>query len=80
MVNFWGSWCPPCVEEMPALQAVHHELGNQVRFVGIDLRISGTPTTSFISHGELLDFHEGRVTKAQLLTYVRQIFGVSPQR
>ena len=29
VVNFWGSWCPPCVEEMPALQEVHHELGEQ---------------------------------------------------
>jgi thiol-disulfide isomerase/thioredoxin len=33
VVNFWGSWCPPCVEEMPALQEVHHLLGGQVRFV-----------------------------------------------
>ena len=109
VVNFWGSWCPPCVEEMPALQAVHHELGNKVRFVGIDeedthgaalsflhqvgvtypsgfdangavataFRIEGTPTTYFISHGRMLDFHTGRLTKQQLLTYLQQIFGVS---
>jgi hypothetical protein len=25
----------------------------------------------------MLDFHTGRVTKSQLLTYVREIFGVS---
>jgi cytochrome c biogenesis protein CcmG/thiol:disulfide interchange protein DsbE len=109
VVNFWGSWCPPCTEEMPALQAVHHQLGKQVRFVGIDeqdtrpaalgflhrvgvtygsgfdgngavataFRIGGTPTTYFISHGKMLDFHEGRLTETQLLTYIRQIFGVT---
>ncbi len=109
VVNFWGSWCPPCVQEMPALQAVHHELGNKVRFVGIDeedtrgaalhflhhvgvtypsgfdgdgavaaaFNLEGTPTTYFVAHGKMLDFHTGRMTKQQLLTYLEQIFGVS---
>jgi hypothetical protein len=39
--------------------------------------IDGTPTTYFISHGKMLDFHQGRMTKGELLTYIRQIFGVS---
>lgn len=36
VVNFWAQWCGPCKEEMPALQAVHEQLGDRVRFVGID--------------------------------------------
>ena len=28
-VNFWGTYCPPCVEEMPALQATYDALANQ---------------------------------------------------
>jgi peroxiredoxin len=25
LLNFWTTWCPPCREEMPALQAVYDE-------------------------------------------------------
>ncbi|HXH56646.1 TlpA disulfide reductase family protein [Iamia sp.] len=38
VVNFWGSWCAPCVEEMPDLQAVHTSLGDQVTFIGVNIR------------------------------------------
>jgi cytochrome c biogenesis protein CcmG/thiol:disulfide interchange protein DsbE len=35
VVNFWASSCGPCVREMPALEAAHQELGDEVAFVGI---------------------------------------------
>ncbi len=38
VVNFWGSWCGPCVEEMPDLQRVHTSLGDDVAFVGVNIR------------------------------------------
>lgn len=38
VVNFWGSWCGPCVEEMPDLQRVHASLGDDVAFVGVNVR------------------------------------------
>jgi peroxiredoxin len=25
VLNFWATWCPPCVQEMPALVELHHE-------------------------------------------------------
>ncbi|MBN8549054.1 MAG: TlpA family protein disulfide reductase [Deltaproteobacteria bacterium] len=39
LLNFWASWCGPCVSEMPALQRLHDQFKDQgfsVVAVGID--------------------------------------------
>lgn len=39
VVNVWGSWCPPCIEETPALQKAWEKVqaeGRPVDFVGLD--------------------------------------------
>jgi thiol-disulfide isomerase/thioredoxin len=38
VINFWASWCPPCVAEMPDFQRVHRRLGDRVAFLGINQR------------------------------------------
>ena len=38
VINFWASWCPPCVMEMPVLDAYHRAQGaDGVQVIGIAL-------------------------------------------
>jgi cytochrome c biogenesis protein CcmG, thiol:disulfide interchange protein DsbE len=48
VVNFWGSWCSPCRDEMPRLVAAHREFGDRVQFVGVDVLDSREGAQAFI--------------------------------
>lgn len=36
-VNFWASWCPPCKEEMPSIEALHRGLLNNDAFMMVTI-------------------------------------------
>jgi cytochrome c biogenesis protein CcmG, thiol:disulfide interchange protein DsbE len=40
VINFFAEWCPPCVAEMPAFEAVHQERQDEVAFLGISTQES----------------------------------------
>ena len=33
----WGSWCPPCRREAPALREAAETYGDRVQFLGLDI-------------------------------------------
>ncbi|MBL8519791.1 MAG: TlpA family protein disulfide reductase [Betaproteobacteria bacterium] len=37
VVNFWATWCAPCVKEIPDIAAFAREAGGKVRVIGIAL-------------------------------------------
>jgi len=45
LIDFWASWCPPCVIEIPHLIALEKEFGARgLRIVGISMDDSAAPT------------------------------------
>ncbi len=46
VLNFWATWCPPCIDEMPSLQRLHRALADRgvaVVAVSVDERLSDVP-------------------------------------
>jgi len=37
VLNIWASWCPPCIKEMPSLQALHEASGDDFRVISISV-------------------------------------------
>lgn len=50
VLNFWGSWCPPCRAEAPSLSQLDRQFSpSGVRFLGIDIRDSLATAKAFMS-------------------------------
>ncbi len=53
LVNFWATWCAPCVVELPSLKRFAQHYDGKIRVIGVSLDTSKT-------HAEILDFLKKR--------------------
>ncbi len=47
-LNFWATWCPPCVAEMPDIHDLYENQGVNVRFIMISLDQEKEKAKNFI--------------------------------
>lgn len=51
VVNFWASWCGPCVRKFPSTQTLSEEFGDEVVFIGVNIGEDLNVVQSFIEDG-----------------------------
>jgi thiol-disulfide isomerase/thioredoxin len=37
LLNVWGTWCAPCLDELPLLRRFHDQYGDRVQVVGLNV-------------------------------------------
>ncbi len=47
-LNFWATWCGPCIVEMPDMQRLQNTMADSIQIVGIDLRESRSTVLRFV--------------------------------
>lgn len=81
LVDFWGSWCPPCKMVEPVIEEIARELFGKLKVgkVNVDqnpriaarFNISGVPTFMLLHKGEILRYAIGAHSKQQLLNMIK---------
>lgn len=69
MVDFWASWCGPCMAAAPEFEALAEKYAGKAQFVKVSFddagelakqyNISGIPTFLFFKDGEVIERSEG---------------------
>ncbi|WP_420239955.1 TlpA family protein disulfide reductase [Telmatobacter bradus] len=67
LLNFWATWCGPCVEEMPSLLQLHHQLPG-VAIVAVSVDEDADAYKSFLSrrHVDLITVRDPQEKAAGL--------------
>jgi len=54
VLNFWATWCPPCVDEMPALNRLHAKMNaDGVMVLGISIDENADAYSRFLSEYQI---------------------------
>ena len=53
ILNFWSTWCVPCIKEMPEFQKAHESLNPKVKIIGINLGESKEKIGEFVQNNRL---------------------------
>lgn len=56
LVNYWATWCPPCLEEIPDLIALHENKANNLVVIGVALDFRNAKQVTDFADGLLMSY------------------------
>ncbi|MDQ1314903.1 MAG: hypothetical protein QG662_1012 [Pseudomonadota bacterium] len=56
LVNYWATWCPPCLEEIPDLIALHENKKNNLVVIGIAMDYRNAKQVTDFAEGLLVTY------------------------
>jgi len=68
VLNFWASWCEPCIEETPSLIQMQKLMGAKVVVLGVDIRDTDNGYHQFLTkyHVDFLTVRDAKDKSADL--------------
>ena len=54
IINFWGTWCPPCKEEMPLLQKMYEKYSPGLVVLGVNVQDSPEQVRQFVNESQII--------------------------
>jgi peroxiredoxin len=56
LVNYWATWCPPCLEELPELEVFHSGAQGRAVVLGVNMETIGEPELRAFVEEQFLSF------------------------
>lgn len=53
VINLWYAACPPCRKEAPALKSLSEEFGDEIQFLGVNVRDQEAAANAFVSNYQI---------------------------
>lgn len=83
LVNFWATWCAPCVAEMPSLSRLRERMGPQrLEVVGVNFQENAARIEPFVRRlgvaFPIVRDHDGSLRKAWQVNVFPTTFVVGP--
>lgn len=67
LINFWATWCPPCIAEMPALQSLYYDYEDKIEFLFVSQEDSETINKFLKKHSYSFKIHRPTTAVPEIL-------------